>query len=896
MMRLLRRLFGGLEADMNEEMRAHLDQAAERLVARGLSPEEARVTARREFGNVTTIEDDARDARGKRWLESFAGDLRFAFRYFARKPLTTATIIIVLALGIGVNTALVSAIQAFTMRPAPAVPKNDAHVRIWGLEQPQKGATWRGRDFTLPELTDLAARAETFSAVAGWTTLDVVSDRHDGSGPRVLRAEFVTPNFFGALGVPMTSGPGFSASAQDGPDLSVVIAASVAEELFEDPAGAIGQTLHLNDTPLRIVGVAPPRFQGAVPAPGRPELWIPLSARADIGHTAQQALADSALLSLFAKLAPGVTIEQATALARSVATRERAGDAAEPGVVRTAEVVTMRGAPPTTAPDDPLVVYTVFGMIAMLILLVACTNVSSLLVAAAVGRRHEIAVRLSLGASRGRILRQLLTESALLAVAGGAGGLLLFWWLTKLISALPLNVEIAPDVLTVAFTLVFAIGTGLLFGLSPAFHAIRSGVATALRDSGTGATRRSRLQRVFVIAQIVFSQPLLVILALLLVVAVGQREQFPGEHVSRRIVASRFRPLDRPVRTCSVAAGCEFVQPVARPQGRGAVAELAERVAALSGVELVVPEAQAFAVRNVTTHPDERGVGPRAHDVIRVHVEGTYPGYFGALEVPIILGRDVALADSAGDDYRIVIGSDFARELWGDANPIGRRLGSTDWKSGARDSITMVVVGVYDASVPTTRGVDNRVYTAHYKQWRRDALLIRTRGPAQAVVPSLRTFVRAQMPDLPVLSIETLYDVGQRNETESFQLAAAAAAAGALALLLASIGLYAVVSLAVGQRRREIGIRIALGGKPYEVAASFFRSGVRLSVLGLLIGLPVSVLGLKLVISFVIAPRMNFPLVGVGIALVVLVVAATATWLPARKAATVDPSLALRVD
>jgi predicted permease len=535
-------------------------------------------------------------------------------------------------------------------------------------------------------------------------------------------------------------------------------------------------------------------------------------------------------------------------------------------------------------PDDPLVVFAAIGVIAILILLVACTNVSSLLVAAAVGRRHEIAVRLSLGASRARLLRQLLTESALLASAGGMAGLLLYWWITTFLAshAAPLGVEIAPDLLTVAFTMTFAVGTGLLFGVSPALHATRVGLATAIRDSGAGATSRSRLQRAFVIAQIVLSQPLLVMLAILLAAALPDGNPLPSS-VRDQVVLAGFRPLTR-------TGGTNQRQPV--------VADLIPRLSQQPDVAGVVPEASGFLVRNVAIPRRRRSVDTEKGDVVRVHVEGAAPGYFDLLHVPIVLGRDISLADTIGTEYAIVVGSDLARTIWGDANPIGQKIASTDWRSGARDSLGMIVVGVFDASRPTTRGSETRVYTAHGQQWRKDALLIRTRGPARTAIPSLRTFIREAAPSLPITRVETLADVNDRDRRQNLQLMAAVAAGGALALLVASIGLYGVVSLAVGQRRREIGIRIALGGRPSRVAGMFFASGVRLSALALLIGLPITIAALRIALSegIIIAPGFSIPLIGSGIAVVLLVVASAASWFPARRAATVDPSLALRVE
>jgi predicted permease len=496
-----------------------------------------------------------------------------------------------------------------------------------------------------------------------------------------------------------------------------------------------------------------------------------------------------------------------------------------------------------------------------------------------VGRRHEIAVRLSLGASRGRVLRQLLTESALLAITGAAAGLLVCWWITTIIARRE-NVDIIPDMVTVGVTMAFAIGTGIIFGLSPALHATRTGVATALRDSGTSVSGHSRLQRTFVVSQIVFSQPLLVMIAVLLATVVKGQAEMPMS-VMEHVITASFRPL---------------TETGAKTQNLEAVDALSRQIAAEAAVEAVVPEPRAFAVTSLIV---PAAASDKPTKPFQILVEAIAPGYFGMLEVPIVLGRDVALSDTNATEYPILIGTDVAREIWGDENPIGKTLATTTgWEGGHVDSAAATIIGVFDAAVATTRGKERTVFTARGKQWRRDALLLRTRGPARAYLPELRKLIHASAPALPVTRLATLLDVDRENQREKLQMIAASTAAGALALLLASIGLFAVIALAVGQRRREIGIRIAVGAEPLRVARMFFVSGLCMSATGLVIGLPISVVALHfgLARGIVIAPAFNLPLVGLGIATVVLVVAAAATWFPARKAAMVDPALALKAE
>ena len=879
------------ERDLQEEMRAHLERSTERLVARGMSPADARLAARREFGNVAVLQEEARDARGARWVDALVGDVRFAFRYFARHKATTAIIVAVLVLGTGANTMIFSMFQAEFLRPAPAVPNDGALARIWVQERASRGARWQPREVSQPGLAALAARPDIFSAVAAWTSDEVVLDGGDSTGARGVNAQFVTANFFGALRVRLVAGQGLRQGAGDTPDMTAVMSYAMAEQLYGSAAAAVGRRILVNEVPVHVVGIAPPRFQGAVRHMDEPALWLPVSARADISHISPRWLTDEAALSPFARLAPDASRDQATAFVRQVVANAMPDSAARVGMARTADVLAMNALPPSEGTSDLIFGFTMISTIGILILLVAWTNVSSLMVAAAVGRRHEIAVRLSLGASRQRLLRQLLTESTILALAGSAVGLTLASWILTYMMRTEIDaVDLTPDLGTFAFVLLMALGTGILFGLSPALHATRAGVAGALRDSGTGTSSRSRLQRTFVVAQIALSQPLLVLLGTMLSLVIAEYRPLSAE-MSGRVVRVDVRPL----RTGA---------PGQRPE---AVDSLIPRIAERPEVVGAVPEATAFAIRGVYAPDRVPNVKPDTAPTI-VHLEGSAPGWFTLLDIPVVLGRDVSLADTAAADHPVVIGTDFARALWGDANPIGRRLASPSLPGWGQDSIAMTVAGVYDATRRSTRGTWNgatargnvtyRVFTARGKQWRRDRILVRTRGPAAAFVPALQKFVRAQAPSLPVTSMLTLAQVDEKDYRDTLQVSAWAGAGGALALLLASLGLYGVVSLAVRQRTREIGIRIAVGAEPLRVARMFLVSGVRASLVALALGLPLSIAALKIGLAqgLVIAPETHPYLIGVVIALVLMAVASAATWVPARRAALVDPARTLRVE
>ncbi|HEX4684857.1 MAG TPA: ABC transporter permease, partial [Gemmatimonadaceae bacterium] len=804
-----------LERDMREEMAEHLERATERFMARGMSAADARHAAEREFGNVGMLQEQARDVRGGRWAHDLVADARFAARYFGRHKGTTAIIVAVLALGTGANALIFSMIQSQFFRSAPAMPPSNAHIRIWSEERATPTAQWRPRLFTYAELGVLAGRRDVFRDVAAWTEDEVVlgGDSAIASAARTVRMQFVTPNYFPALGVALAAGPGFPRSgdaldagdARDRPEFTAVMSYAMADTLYGGAAAAVGRRIVVNEIPVFVVGVAPSRFQGALRGMNEPELWIPVSSRAAITRTSARWLEEDAVLAPIARLTPRASRDQAAAFTRQVILSSLPDSAARVGMTRTASVIGMNDVTPGKEHDDMVLASTMIITIGVLILLVACTNITSLMVAAAVGRRHEIAVRVSLGASRARVMRQLITESTMLAFFASAIGLTLAWWALLYNQRTEVNgVDLAPDFTTFAFVLALAVATGVLFGLSPALHATRGGVANALRDSGASVSSRGRLQRGFVVAQIALSQPLLVLLGTLVSLVIADYQPLAPE-MSRRVVALSFHPLH---------SG-------APSQRAEAVDSLVPRIAERPEVAAAVPDVTGFAIRGVFAPGRRMRRAPADTVPTTVTLEGAAPGWFAAVDVPMVFGRDVSLADTleTASVYPVVIGSDLARRLWGDVNPVGRALVSPSLPGWNQDSVTMTVVGVYDAAsrapgMTWNGGIARgdkpmRVYTARGKQWRHDRILVRTHGPAAPFVAELQRFLRARSPSLPVTSVMTLAQSDERDYRDMLQGSALAGAGGALALLVASLGLYGIVSLAVKQRTREIGIRIA---------------------------------------------------------------------------------------
>jgi putative ABC transport system permease protein len=889
-----------LEQDMQAEMSQHLARATERYVASGLSPSDARNAARREFGNIGLHQENVRDIQPARWIDSLLGDIRFAFRFFARKPLSSATIVLALALGIGGYAAVFGFVQSAIMRPlSPAISRDVPLVLVNGTVRDKDQPNASPMLFSYTALREMSNLRTIFSAITGWTENNVVVDVPGALDRAATHAQFVADGYFPVLGLRPALGSGFPAADPAAPAESHLMAV-ISDAMWEDAFGrkdVSNRTMMVNGVAVRIVGVAPPRFNGLEAASGRLTMWLPLAARATVlGGNGGLALssADSTLFNVIGRLQPGVSPEQATAAARVAAMQARggmtlpvpaAGRIKMPLLVYDVDVVLLRhwsgavkaalGLPAEGNQLGPIL--GVFGSVATLLLLVVCTNVAALVVSTSVGRRQEIAVRLSLGASRVRVVRQMLTESVILAVIGGSLGLVVYWLVIVAISRIPIAEFFRPDLGTVAFTMCVALGTGILCGLAPALHATRDGVATALKDSATSATRRSRLQHAFVIAQVMLTQPLLLLVAS----AIGG------------LVMETKEPLRNgtPERVLELRVDVGTI-PGSGSQKRAAVERVVRRIGEQPGVVTTLVEPAWFETVSLAVRSEDRRPVASSANPVRVGIQMVTPGYFDLIGVPLLRGDD--LASTTDTSATVIIGSDLARQLWGDADPIGRHFVQASPVQTVRRDV--VVSGVYDSRYMKKTG-NATTYRAVKTSWS-DAYLIRTTVPASDLVPSIRQIMRQELPSTPIGELTTLAERDAADARERKSIQAGAAACGALVLVLSSIGLYGAVALGVGQRRREIGVRMALGARAGQVVTLFYAGGVRLGILGLVLGLPVSVAGNYWLNSFGGNPDTtpNIALIGGIVAAVVLVVASVATLIPAIRAARVNPVTVLSSD
>lgn len=884
----LRALFrpSALEQEMQTEMQTHLDRRIEILIAGGMTPDEARLAARREFGNVGLHQEHARDARRTRWIDGIRTDIRFALRSFARKPFMSVTIILVLALGIGVHAVELTMLRNFTSRRAPGMSDDIELVRLRGMWRPKEQTYWQSLAFSYPELHEISQLPNTFASVAAWTKRDVVLDVAGALDDATGEVNFVTDGFFGVLGLRPTHGAGLPSGMRD-PQLVAVISHKMWEDVFGAADDLASRALVVNGVDVRIVGVAPPRFVDPVDEGGRHVFWMPLSSRAVIisagqpnsGSVHALSSVDSTLFEAVGVLRRNVSPQEATARVRVIASRAIArmtwpATPAAAGNVYDADVIPLRGKT-DVGPNDFMDILTILGPLTTFVLLVAITNVGGLVVSAGVVRRQEIAIRLSLGASRARVIQQLLTESALLGAAGGATGLLVYWWIiTAAIKREPDAAWFAPDYTVVALTMCIALATGILCGLTPALHSTRRGVAETLRGDSAGATSRSRLQHAFVVAQVTFTQPLLVVIGgLIWSVVVDVPPRLPD---------------GTPERVLRLAL---WTVPGTAADRTAALQRVERRIAELPGVVQVLGDVEPFGFATFSVHPDDRGTLPRASMPVRIDMQLVRPGYFSMLNAPLVRGNDAPSPDTS---RVMTISSDLARELWGGADPIGRRFVQTSSGTGVNRVFT--VTGVYDTRYLFFKGGDERARVFRpTTQGSPQRYLIRTVANAADVSADVRRVVREELPVTPIGSLSTLADVEAASARETRWGRIIAGGSGAIVLMLASLGLYGVVALAVAQRRREIGVRMAVGARATQVVQLFYVRGVKLGVLGLALGLPPTIAIMGTIDDALVTGRGLFVVGGI-VAAVVIVVASIATLLPASRATRVDPVTALRSD
>ena len=881
------------ERGLDEELRFHLelDAAQHAHASRGsLSSREAEFAARRRFGNVSYHKEEVRQMTGLGFMDMLRQDIRFAMRTFRRTIPFTLIAVLTLAIGIGANTAIFSAVDAMLLRPLP-FPEPDRLMKV-SLTVPQRGSDPARDDvvWSVPKFFVFRDAQQSFAMVSLWTDLQATI-RASGDAERVY-FEQTDSKYFPTLGMLPGLGRNFSAdedAAPGGPRVAV-LSEDLWARRFNSDSSVLGKTLDVDGEPYTIVGVAPAGFRGLS---GRAEFWVPILSRP--AEEINEAWSHSYVG--LARLKAGVTPEQAKAeVARLGVVVDRAFPHPEIQGERWGAIARELDATRV----DPVTRRSLLVLLGAvgLVLLIACANVANLFLVRAAGRRHEIAVRLAVGASRGRLIRQLLTESVMLSLLGGLASVIVAWWGVRLLTAFEpegaLRVQqrgalgavnfstIQLDMSAFAFAAVLTVLTALVFGLVPALQATRPSLTGALKDATERPSRRLRAfssRNALVVSEIA--------LALVLLAGAGLMLRSLDNLLS---VRPGIDPTN--VLTIRITAPLGYGRD-SLPEFYGTVIERLAAVPGVTGAALSdCPPVSGGCSGPVVKLHDRPPAVPGTEPSVGVYWMS--PNWPTVMRIPLQRGRLFTTADRMGAQKVVIVNEAAARALWPGENPIGRPVSVGQggfWNDTAR------VVGVigdvrYDDLTST---IQPAVYLSYNQSPSgRVAVFLRTVGDPDAVIPSVRRAMTELAPGTPLFQIRTMEDrMAAAMSYERFSTTLLTLFA-AVALALAVMGTYGVISFAVAQRTREIGIRVALGATGGDVMRLIIGQGMRLVVVGAVIGLGAAVMATRVLQSLLYGVAPSDPVVLVAIVALLGASVILASWIPARRASRVHPTEALR--
>ncbi|HET7457335.1 MAG TPA: ABC transporter permease [Gemmatimonadaceae bacterium] len=796
-------------------------------------------------------------------MDSLLQDLRFAVRGLLRRPGFTAAVVATLALGIGANAAIFSVVNAVLLRPLPYADP-DRLVMVWG-RYPDFGRTGT----SLPDFIDWRAGATTFQQMAALH--DVVFNLTGDGEPEQVKGYRVTANFFPTLGVSPALGRAFRAEEErvGGDDDVVILSHGLWQRRFGGRRDVVGRTVQLSGRPFTVIGVAPADFRFR----GDAALWAPMRADTTMPRRSEY-------LDVFGRLKPGVTVRQAQGEMNGVL-RRLGEQYPETNSRLTPEVISMKE--DFVGKVRPALI--VFSGAVGLVLLIACANVANLLLARAAAREREVAVRVALGAGGGRLVRQLLTESVVVALLGAAVGLVLAVWGVSALRAgsaelLPRLGEVRVDLPVVGLALVLAVVTGLLFGIAPALRLAHGDVHESLKDGARGAAGGAvtRLRNALVLGEVAVAVVLLVGAGLLVRSFERLNRVDPGFDARHLLTYGVVLPRAKYADVKTTPAVYE---------------RLLERTRAIPGV-------QGVAVSNdlpmqgagyVTFSVDGRESKP-GEDVQPFAVS---PDYFKVLGVPLRSGRVFTTGDVDGAPLVAVVNQEMVRKVFDGRDPIGRRITFGDPADTASRWYTVVGV-VGDVA---QEGLTAKPYAQMYRPLaqvpsRNVWVAMRTAGDPMAAAPAARQALKSIDAELPLNDLQTMDQRIARDIAQPRVSVALLGVFSGIALLLAAVGIYGVVSYTVAQRTREIGIRMALGARPEGVLGLVVRQGLAPVVAGVVVGLAGALAATRLMHSLLYGVSATDPLTFAVVAVFLTVVALAATFIPARRATRVNPVLALR--
>jgi predicted permease len=879
-----------LDQDLDDEIASHLDFAARENELRGLSPEQARAEALRQFGGVQRIKEQYRDRRGFPVLESILYDLRYALRTFRRNPGFTLLVLLTLTLGIGANTAIFSLIDVVMLRPLPV--QDPARL----VQLARTGPWGTISSFSYSDFQRFKNDNQVLSDTLASSTIGRIEASFDGQIDGV-RAELVSENFFSVLGVNPLIGRTFGGDYEAGlaENAVAVISYSYWNRRFGLDSAVLGRNISLHGKLFTIVGVTPKTFFG-MSVGSSPEIYLPLAMEPWL-RDGKSWLSETSFhwLQVVGRLKQGMSRAKATSDLSLIYSRIMAETPTDKWAAKDRENFLAQKLAVVSASSgllglrkrfsEPLSI--LMGMVG-LVLLIACANVANLMVARAAARQREVAVRLAIGAGRLRLVRQLLIESLVIAAGGGALSLLFAYYssggMVALMSAgrAPLILDMHPDIRILVFTGVVSTAAAILFGLTPALGATRIAIAPTLKQNarGTGSTGfRLGHRKALLMAQVALSLLLICVTGLLVRTLVKLESVDPGFDRNNVLVFS----ID------------------ARSTGYKGTAlanlynQILERLAAIPGarsasMSLMLPVTGGGGWNNGV---DVEGYAPRADEDMRLYLNSVGPNYFHTLGTRVLAGREFQLSDTENSPKVAIVNQSMAAYFFPGGNAVGKKFGWGD----KRDREEFEIIGVVqDSKYETLREEVPR--SAYVNCFQRELgpmeFEVRASVKPSAMISEVRSQISALGEAIRVDGFSSLDEHVEDSLSQERLMVALASLFGSLALLLTAIGLYGVMAYSVARRTGEIGIRMALGAPRSRVLWMIQRETVLTVVAGSAVGLPAAVAASSFISGMLFRLRPSDPLTLAGATLLMLTVAGLAAYVPARRASRLDPVHALR--
>ena len=866
----LRSLFrrGQVEAELNEELRYHLERQIEVNTAAGMSVEEARYAALRAMHGLDQRKEECRDMRRVRLIEDLWQDSRFSLRSLLKRPGFTAIALLALALGIGANTAIFSLVNAVILQPLP-YRDPDRLISVYGTRNRSTQGSVGPTDFL-----DYRSQNKTFEQFAASGSMMLPMNLTGSGEPERLNASIITGNYFDTFGVRPALGRGFSLeNEKTGQDHVTVLSHAFWQTRFGGDPNIVNKTINLDGKAYEVLGVMPTEV--VLPQPA--QLWVPINFDAD----PEMKMRNARFLRGIGRLKEGVTLDQAQTDTDLIAAQleQQYPDSNTGWSLR---LIPLRE---ILVGGSRTMLFILFGAVGF-VLLIACANVANLLLVRAAARQKEIAMRTALGASRLRIIRQMITESLLLAIFGGALGALLAVAGVKLLVSLgedniPRTANVKIDATVLAFTLLISLATGLLFGLAPAIRTMKENLVDALKDGirgGSEATVKNRTRSLLVVFESAIAVMLLIAAGLLIRSLVALQNVDPGFDPNN--VLTLRVDLPRQKYNTPEKASNFFEQ-------------LETRVAGLPGVEavgLITDLPLSGEARDMPYRVEGR---PATSDIAFVDFRRVNKNYFSAMRIPLRRGRNFTEQEVRQSDKAIVVSQAFVDSVFPNEEALGKRL--IIW-SGIRNEPYEIIGIVGDTRYQSLQGEPSATMYVPTRELLFVNLVIRTQGDPLSLVGGVRKEVNALDPDQPIAAIRPMTEwvamsaAGARYRTTLLGLFAL------LAMFLAATGIYGVMSYSVAQRTQEIGVRMALGAPTLDVLKLVVRQGMILALIGIVIGLAAALALTRVMSSLLFGVTERDPITFVVVAALLIVVAFIACFVPARRATKIDPLVALRYE